>query len=153
MSANAVLELVTFQLGEEPFAVSIAKVQEIIRMTHMVKIPKSFDFIEGVINLRGKIIPVVDVRKRFGMESPTAGAQRRIIVAELGGVTAGLQVDAVGEVVRVDSSLFEETPSFIASVDQKFISGIVHQGEKMLIVLDLERLLSHDETRLLKEVT
>lgn len=153
MPANAVLQLVSFQLGEESFAVLITKVQEIIRMTHMVKIPKSFDFVEGLINLRGKIIPVIDVRKRFGMESSPQGAQCRIIVAELGGVTAGLQVDAVGEVVRVESSLFEETPSFISSVDQKFISGIVHQGEKMLIVLDLEKLLSHDETRLLKEAT
>lgn len=146
------LHLVSFQLGEELFAVSITAIQEIIRLTHIVKIPQSFDFVEGVINLRGRIIPVIDLRKRFGMKPSSPGPQTRIIVAELKGMIAGLQVDAVCEVLRIEHSSFEETPSFISSVNQRFVSGIVKHGEKILIVLDPDKLLSPDETQVLKEV-
>jgi purine-binding chemotaxis protein CheW len=149
---NERLQLVSFQIGTEMFAVSIAAVQEVIRMTHLVKIPKSFDFVEGLINLRGKIVPVIDLRKRFGMEVRNPGALSRIIVTEFKGVTVGLQVDAVCTVLRTDLSFFEETPAFVSSIDQKFIKGIIKQKDKIIMVLDLEKLFSPGETQLLKQV-
>jgi len=152
MAVKEVMQLVSFELAGELFAVSITKIQEIIRLTHIVKIPKSYDFVEGVINLRGRIIPVIDLRKRFGFELAAHGAQNRIIVAEIRDVVAGLQVDSVCEVLRIDSSYYEATPSIVSSVDQKFIQGIVKQGDKMLIVLDLDKLITQDESQVLKQV-
>ena len=152
MAAQEMLQLVSFELGGELFALPITKIQEIIRLTHIVKIPKSYDFVEGVINLRGKIIPVIDLRKRFSMEQVAYNAQSRIIVVELKTVTVGLQVDAVCEVLRIDRSYFEAAPTFISAVDQKFIQGIVKQGEKMLIVLDVDKLFSQEETQVLMHV-
>jgi len=152
MVNNMLLQLVSFEVGKELFAAPITKIQEIIRPTAIVKIPKSPDFVEGVINLRGKIIPVVDLKKRFAMPSTGETAKARIVVAELAGLTVGLMVDAVCEVLRADNSSFEETPSIVSTVNEKFIHGIVKQEEQMLIVLDLDKLLSSDETEVLKTV-
>jgi purine-binding chemotaxis protein CheW len=117
-----------------------------------VAIPKAPDFVEGVINLRGRVIPVVDLKKRFDMKSSTDEGRARIVVAEIGGLCVGLIVDAVQEVLRPGNEAFEETPSIVSGVEQKFIQGIVKQNEEMLIVLDLDKLFDTSEAEVLKSV-
>jgi len=148
-TTEIIRQLVCFRLGDEIFGIDIYKVQEINRMVAITKIPQSPHFVEGVINLRGKIIPVIDLKKRFGME---AGAQRtkenRIIVIQTGGVTVGFIVDEVTEVLRIPATKIEETPEMVtAGVEQKYIEGVaLLDSEHLLIVLDMDKIFSREET-------
>jgi purine-binding chemotaxis protein CheW len=146
------LQLVSFEVGHELFAAPITKIQEIIRLTNIVKIPKSPNFVEGVINLRGRVIPVIDLKKRFEMTATVDETKARIVVAEIGGVCIGLIVDAVQEVLRPENEAFEETPTMVSGVNQQFIQGIVKQNNEMLIVLDLDKLFTETEATVLKKV-
>ena len=146
------LQLVSFEVGNELFAAPIKKIQEIIRLTSIVKIPKAPDFVEGVINLRGRVIPVIDLKKRFDMSAGFDESKARIVVAEIRGLCIGLIVDAVQEVLRPGADSFEETPSVVSGVNQQFIHGIVKQNDKMLIVLELDKLFSSSETEVLEQV-
>lgn len=151
-SDNEKLHLVGFRVGKEHFAAPIANIQEIIRLTNIVTIPKSPMFIEGVINLRGKVIPVIDLKKRFDMGAVEVSPTAKIIVAEILKFHVGLIVDEVKEVVHSDMTNFEKTPSLVANVDQKFIKGLLKQDDKMMIVLDLENVISDEEILMLKNV-
>ena len=109
---NALLQLVTFVIGEEEFGIDILKVQEIIRIMDITKVPSSPPHVEGVINLRGKVIPVIDLRSRFNMEHHPHDSHTRIIVIELHGMIVGFVVDAVSEVLRIQSNTVEPPPHF-----------------------------------------
>jgi len=147
------LQLVSFTVGEEVFAAPIMKIQEIIKVTEITKIPRSPGFVRGVINLRGRIIPVIDLRERFGLPViETVSANRRIVVAEIGDIVAGLEVDSVAEVIRAEASEMERTPAAVTSVSQKFIQGILKQSGRMLIVLDVDNILDTAETAALRSV-
>jgi len=150
---NQVLQLVSFKVGDEVFAASIMKIQEIIKVSEITKIPRSPGFVRGVINLRGRIIPVIDLRERFGLPVVQGdGSNRRIVVAEIGDIVAGLEVDEVAEVIRADASDMEQTPMVVTSVDQKFINGILKRGDQMLIMLDVDNILDTAETAALRNV-
>jgi purine-binding chemotaxis protein CheW len=136
------LQLVTFGLGSEEFAVDILAVQEINRMMSLTRVPQSPPEVEGVINLRGKIIPVVDLRKRFGMASAEKSEQSRIVVVEVHGRTIGFIVDRVSEVLRISSKIVEPAPSMVCSVDSDFIAGVGKLDDRLLILLDLAKLFS-----------
>ncbi|MBX9736292.1 MAG: chemotaxis protein CheW [Phycisphaerales bacterium] len=140
--ANSQLQLVTFGLGEEEFAVDILKVQEINRMMALTRVPSSPPEVEGVINLRGKIIPVVDLRRRFGLPSAERSAQSRIVVVEVHGRVIGFVVDRVSEVLRISRSIVEPAPSMVCSVDSDFIEGVGKLEDRLLILLDLARLFN-----------
>ncbi|MBT0654142.1 chemotaxis protein CheW [Geomobilimonas luticola] len=138
--------LVTFTLGREEYGVDIASVQEIIRATDITPVPGAPAHVRGVINLRGKIIPVVDLRSRFRMAAGTeAGAEasdaRRIIVIELKGKRLGMQVDAVSQVIKVSSSVIEEMPEEAITLDQNYIKGVGKLEGRLIIILDLNRSL------------
>lgn len=134
------LQLVTFGLGEEEFAVDILAVQEINRMMTLTRVPQSPPEVEGVINLRGKIIPVMDLRKRFGLEPKGRSEQSRIVVVEVHGRVLGFIVDRVSEVLRINSSIVEPAPAMACSVDSDFISGVGKLEDRLLILLNLSRL-------------
>jgi purine-binding chemotaxis protein CheW len=136
------LQLVTFGIGEEEFGVDILVVQEINRMMELTRVPQSPPEVEGVINLRGKIIPVIDLRRRFGLSSSERSEQCRIIVVEVGGRTLGFIVDRVHEVLRIDSSIVEPAPQMVCSIDSDFIAGVGKLQDRLLILLNLERLFS-----------
>lgn len=139
------IQLVTFKLGPEEFGVDILKVQEIIRMMPITKVPNAPQFVEGVINLRGKVIPVIDMRKRFGM----AGCQRdnntRIMVMDLQGQVVGFVVDAVSEVLRIPESTVEAPPAVVAGIGSEYMRGVGKLQDRLLILLDLDRLLTEQE--------
>jgi len=145
-------QLVCFRLGDENFGLDIYKVHDINRRVDITKIPKSPKFVEGVINLRGNIVPVIDLRKRFEMpklESHTK--ENRIVVIENSGQVVGLAVDAVTEVLRIPVDAIEPTPDMVKSeVDSRYIEGITKLSDsRLLIVLDTDKIFSDEEKKLI----
>ena len=136
------IQLVTFDLAGECFAVDINAVREINRLLDITRVPKAPPEIAGVINLRGKIFPVVRLRKKFGFPETKDTEHTRIIVLEHLGKETGFIVDRVHEVLRIDSSIVDPTPEVMGTVDAEYIEGIAKLDERLLIVLDLERLFS-----------
>lgn len=134
------LQLVTFGLGAEEFGVDILAVQEINRMMALTRVPQAPADVEGVINLRGKIIPVMDLRKRFSMARSERSEQSRIIVVEVHGRVLGFIVDRVHEVLRIDSSIVEPAPAMVCSIDSDYIAGVGKLEDRLLILLDLGKL-------------
>ncbi len=139
------LQLVSFNVAEEEYGLQILKVQEIIRMQGLTRVPNSPPFVEGVINLRGKVIPVVALRKRFGLAAQAHGRQTRIVVAEVSGAIIGFVVDSVSEVLRIPSTAIEPAPR-LGNVNQEFIAGVVKLEGRLLILLDIERVMTEEET-------
>ena len=139
------LQLVTFSIGSEEFGVDILKVMEIIRTMEITKVPKAPDFVEGVINLRGSVIPILDLRRRFGLEIKTGDIETRIIVIEASGMTVGFVVDSVSKVLRIPVKTVEPAPPVVAGVESDYISGVGKLGDRLLILLDLDKLLSADD--------
>ena len=150
MSSNgtkdaALSELVTFKVAAEEFGVDILSVQEIIRIMEITKVPKAPEFIEGVINLRGKVIPVIDFRKRFNMDSREEGKDTRIIVTNISGKILGFIVDSVSEVLRIPTSSIEPPPPIVAGIESEYINGVGKLDDRLLILINLDRLLSDSE--------
>jgi purine-binding chemotaxis protein CheW len=142
------VQLVTFMLSGEEYGVPISQIQEIDRLSKVTKVPKAALFIEGVTNLRGEVIPVLDTRKRFDLEAKVADDRTRIMIVELGGVKTGLIVDSVREVLSLPKKDIAPPPDAIHSgIDQRFISGIgkVDSGKRMVVLLDVEKILSRTE--------
>lgn len=146
------LQIVTFRVGEEEFSVSILKVQEIIRMSEITKVPRSPDFVEGVINLRGKVIPVIDLRKRFGLPTAERDNDTRTIVVDCEGKVVGLIVDSVTEVLRLSKNTVEPPPDIVGGVDSEYISGVGKLEDRLVILLDIDKVLSVGEKGLLGEM-
>jgi len=151
--ANEILQLVTFNLDNEEYAVAILKVQEIIRMKEITRVPNSPAEVEGVINLRGKVIPVVDLRKKFGLAGKENDEQSRIMIMDIQGITMGLVVDSVSEVLRIPSSTVEPTPPMASNISAEFIKGIAKLEDRLIILLDMDRLLGRAEETAMIETT
>lgn len=146
------LQLVAFQLGEESYGVDIAQVQEIIRMQPVTKVPGVPTFVEGVINLRGRVIPVLDLRKRFNLPARQDTKDTRIVVVEVPPHTVGMIVDAVDEVLRINEEKVEPPSPFIASIDTEYLKGVGKLEGKLLILLDLTKVLSKEEKNALEDL-
>jgi len=134
------LQLVTFEVAKEEFAVDILLVHEINRMMELTRVPQSPAEVEGVINLRGKIIPVVDLRKRFGFEATDSTEQSRIIVVEVKDRVIGFIVDRVHEVLRINANIVDPPPSMISTIDSDFVKGVGKLEDRLIILLEIERL-------------
>ncbi|MBI5235781.1 MAG: chemotaxis protein CheW [Deltaproteobacteria bacterium] len=147
-----VLQLVTFRLGQEEFSLDILKVQEIIRHMELTRVPRTPDFVEGVINLRGRVIPVLDLRKRFGLPGAEDTSATRIIVVEVSGVTVGLKVDGVSEVLRINADTVEPPPALVTNIESDYIKGVGKLDNRLLILLDVSKILSRSEKDALGKV-
>jgi len=147
MSEGKILQLVTFKLGSEEFGVDILKVQEINKMMSITKIPNAPTFIEGVINLRGKIIPIIDLRKRLGFKNQEYDKSTRIIVVELDGLVLGFIVDSVSEVLRIPENTIEPPPSMVAGIESEYIEGVGKLDDRLLILLELKKIFSSPEKK------
>lgn len=143
-------QFVSFVVAGEEFGVNILTVQEIIRPVDITRVPHAPDFVKGVINLRGRILPVIDLRTRFGFPAQERTVDMRIVVVEIGGRTVGFMADAVQEVLRVDVSSIESAPELAMGIDADYLRGVAKLDERLLILLDLERLLSADEEEALQ---
>jgi purine-binding chemotaxis protein CheW len=145
MKESELLQLVSFSIGGEEFGVDILKVQEINRMPDVTHVPSAPEYVEGVINLRGRVIPIIDLRRRFGMERKEHDKNTRIVVVELGGRIVGFIVDAVQEVLRIPRSVTEPPPSLVAGVRGEYITAVGKLEDRLLILLDLEKVLTDHE--------
>jgi purine-binding chemotaxis protein CheW len=139
------LQLVTFKLDRQKYAVDILKVQEINNMKEITSIPNAPAYLEGAINLRGKVIPVLNLRKKFGFEENANSELRKIVIMDVRGVIMGLIVDAVSDVLRVTRDVVEPPPPVSSNVSSEFISGIAKLPEGLVILLDMDRLLDAHE--------
>lgn len=139
------LQVVTFALGSEEYGVDIAQVQEINRMVSITHVPRAPQFMEGVINLRGQLIPIIDLRSRFGMERSEKTKHTRIVVTEIGSRRIGMVVDSVSEVLRIPVEQIEDAPDLVAGVDTEYIRGVGKMGDRLIIMLDLGRVISGTE--------
>ena len=142
-----ILQLVTFHVGDEEFGVDILAVREINRMMEITRVPHAPEFVEGVINLRGQVIPVVDLRTRFQLDAVEHDKNTRIVVVELSEKVVGFLVDSVSEVLRNPRELIEPPPPIVGSIDSEYIQGVIKLDDRLLILLDLQKLLSGGEAR------
>lgn len=138
-------QLVVFELANEHYGVEISTVESIIKMQEITRIPHSPSFVEGITNLRGLVLPVIDLRKRFGLESQEISRDSRIMVVALGSMKVGMIVDAVSEVLRVPSELIEPPPSMTTSSRANFITGIAKLDNLLVILLEMSKVLTADE--------
>lgn len=143
--SEELLQLVVFQLGEEEFGLEIMQVQEIIRIPEITRIPHSPDYVKGVINLRGKIITVINLDTRFGMEQKLHDDNSRIIVAEVDENVVGMVVDSVSEVLRLPLSTVEPVPEIISTkINANYLKGVGKLEDRMLILLDITKVVMED---------
>jgi|SRR5882724_5005638 len=143
-AGEELLQLVSFRVEDEEFGLEILRVQEIIRVQQLTRVPASPDFIEGVINLRGRVIPVISLRKRFGLGSTPLDKQTRIIVVEVNGAVLGFMVDAVSEVLRLPTNTVEPAPR-LGRVEREYVRGVGKLDNRLLILLDIDLLMSEAE--------
>ncbi len=147
----------TFNLGKEQYGVEILKVKEIIGLMEITKVPRTPDFVHGVINLRGKVIPIIKLRNKFGMEDIKNTDQTCIIVVEMSfqsnTLQMGIIVDSVSEVLDIDTKEIEESPAFGASISTEFIKGMAKTKEGVKILLNIEEVLTADELMSISENT
>lgn len=150
-TVDKMLQIITFHVGKEEFSVSIHKVQEIIRLTDITSVPNSPPFVEGVINLRGQVIPVIDARKRFGLYEAERTDASRIIVVDSDGKIVGLIVDSVTEVLQLSKNSVEPPPDIVGSVDSDYIDGVGKYDNRLVILLNLDKVLTFKEKKQLEE--
>lgn len=145
------LQVVGFRIGEETFGVRIGSVREIVRVPEITTVPNAQETIEGVINLRGKIIPVVDLRKRFSRGEITADKKNRILVVELENKLVGLIVNSASEVLKIPPSEIESPGSVFADGESSYVTGVGKLKGRLIILLDINKLLHRPEFKKLEE--
>jgi len=145
LDRDAVVHLVGFKIGEEEFGIEIQKVQEINRITEITRVPRTPDYVLGVINLRGKVIPVINMRARFGFDNNDLTKDSRIIVLELQDHVIGILVDAVTEVIRLPSGTVEPPPNLATNVETDYISGVGKLDDRLLILLDIDKVFTSEQ--------
>jgi purine-binding chemotaxis protein CheW len=139
------MQLVSFQLGQEEYGVEITKVQEIILMGEITRVPQTPPYIKGLINLRSTVIPIVDLRLRFGLPEQPPTDETRIMVVNVRGKTVGIVVDAVNEVLRINRDQIAPPPPTVAGPGREYLTGLVRLNKGLLILLDIEKLLDEEE--------
>ncbi len=152
MAISKDLHLVGFRIGAETFAVPISLVHEIVRVPDITAVPEAPDCVEGVINLRGKIIPVVDLRKRFGECAVASGKKNRILVAEVEGKLVGLIVDAASEVLKIPPSEIEAPPEVFEEGELNYVIGVGKLAGRLVILVDLTKVLRNGELKRLSQM-
>lgn len=143
-------QLVVFELANEHYGVDIAAVESIIKMQPITTVPQAPAFVEGITNLRGSVLPVMDLRKRFGLNFKESSAEptrdeKRIVVVSMDGMKIGMIVDGVSEVLRVQEETIEPPPPMVTTINSAFITGIAKVGERLIILVDLAKVLTLSE--------
>jgi len=138
-------QLVVFGLGEEEFGVDIIQVQEIVRLQEVTKIPNAPEFVEGIVNLRGKVIPLIDLRKRFGFSKVDHDDDSRIIVTMVNESLIGIIVDNVTEVIRLQEEQIEPPPGIVAGIGREYLQGVGKVENRLVVLLELDRILNLEE--------
>ncbi len=146
-------QIVVFRLHTEEFGVGITDVREIVKPRHITKLPHVDDYIEGVTNLRGEVIPVICLRKRFGIEAQEDTADTRIIILEVNDSMVGFIVDAVTETLRISENAIEPPPSSVAGLQADYLAGVGKFEDRLLILLEVDKILTSEEQIQLESLT
>ncbi len=150
-SGQDTVQFVTFLIHNEVYGVEVLKVQEIIGMTQITHMPNSMSFMKGVINLRGSVVPVVDMRLKLRMDEREYDQYTVILIVETRGMLIGMIVDSVSDVISMPISSVQDTPHFSVNIDTDYIRGIGKLDDQLVILLDVDRILSVDEINSLKK--
>ena len=144
---DELIQLVSFMLSGGEDGVEDLRVREVIRMPTITKMPNTPHYVEGIINLRGKVIPIISMRKRFNLMENESSSHTRIIIMDVSGSLTGFIVDAVSEVIRIHSSEIQPPPAMVLSsgIGQEFITGVINHAERLLVVMDVDRMFSDEE--------
>ncbi|WXR62105.1 chemotaxis protein CheW [Peptostreptococcaceae bacterium AGR-M142] len=143
---------VIFRLDEEEYGVNIMKVREVSEVKKRVNVPNTPDFIDGIINLRGEVTPIVSLKKRFNLTADKFDESARIIISNVEDKVIGFLVDEASQVISIDSEDIEETPEVIMGIDRQYIQGIGKTKDKMIIILDLDKVLTREEVEQIGEL-
>ncbi|MBI4688649.1 MAG: purine-binding chemotaxis protein CheW [Nitrospirae bacterium] len=141
------LQLVAFKIGKELFGVGIESIREIVRFPDITEVPDAPAFLEGVINLRGKIVPVIDLRKRLRLGGEENTRSTRVLITENGRNMIGLHVDSVSEVLKIQPDDIEEPPEMVSAIGVEYITGVAKVAERLVILLDLKKILSVEDLK------
>lgn len=148
-SGSELIQLVSFNLEKEEYGINVLMVREIIRMLSITRVPNTPAYVEGVINLRGKVIPIISLRKKFDLLEAEYDKRTRIMVMEVVGEMMGFIVDEVSEVIRISEKEIQPPPPVVAGgIEQECMAGVINQAERLLVLLDLEKMFSADERRI-----
>ena len=142
--SEELLQVVSFRVGNEEFGLDILRVHEIIRLQELTRVPNSPEFVDGVINLRGKVIPVIALRKRFGLPEQPHDKETRIVVLEIQNMVLGFIVDSVSEVVRIHATTVVPPPR-LGEIEREFVSGVGKLQDRLLILLDVDQIMDAQE--------
>ncbi|UOR13899.1 chemotaxis protein CheW [Halobacillus amylolyticus] len=146
------VKVIVFQIEDEEYAIPVHHVGSIERVMHITRVPKTAPFVEGVINLRGVVTPVIDLRKRFGLEGYEQGGRTRIIIATIEEMDIGLIVDGANDVMDIEVEAIQPPPEVVGRIEAEYIQGVINVGQRLLILLNLDKVLSREEVRELHEV-
>lgn len=150
IDSQELIQLVGFKLGNEDFGIDISRVQEINMMMQLTKIPNSNKCIEGVVNLRGKIVPVINLRERLGLAKKADDGKTKIIVSDINNKLIGFIVDEVNEVLRISKSIIEPAPEIVTGIESELIEGVAKLESRLLILLNLDKVLTLTEIKQLE---
>ena len=147
------ISLVTFKISNETYAIDIMEVNEIVKLTEITPIPNAPDFVDGIITLRGQIIPIVDLNKRFNFAPRTYTDEdelfRAIVIIRVQDMTIGILIDQVNRVIPIDRNQIQPPPQMVSGVGAEFISGVVKQNDNLFVILDIQKLFSKKELLML----
>ena len=138
-------QIISFKVGEEEYGLEILKVKEVIRVTEITRLPKVREFVKGVINLRGDVIPIIDLKERFGLARQDYTDASRVIVVEIGGKSVGMVVDSVSKVIRLESSQIEPPPELAGGMSSRYLRGVGKLEDRLVILIEIADLLTDDE--------
>jgi len=141
----AINQYVSFNLNSEKYAVDIMYVEEIIRIVEITQVPRAPEFVEGIINIRGKVIPVVDMKKKLHLGSISVDNSTRIIITNIKNRKIGFIVDSVNEVIRIDDSLIDDAPTVTMTMDSSYIKGVAKTDQGLIIIIDITKVFSSGE--------
>jgi len=149
---SELLQLVSFKMGDEEYGIDILNVKEIIRMVNITKIPNSPVYVEGIINLRGQVIPVIDLRTKLGMTKKEANNDTRIVVIDIEGRTVGFLVDAVSEVLRIPRNITEAPPEITTGINSEYITAVGKLEDRLLTMIDLNKVMHKEDKHIMETV-
>jgi len=138
-------QLISFEVGQEEYGLEILRVKEVIRLREITRLPRAPSFVKGIINLRGDVIPIVDLRDRFALEHQEYTPMTRVIVVDVEGRLVGMVVDAASQVVRIPADQIQPPPPIVGGLSAQYIKGVGKLDSRLIILLDIDRILSHQE--------